>query len=1078
MPANKYLVPDRNKILKGKLDKIVKSIQGPLGTASLQTKEQYVFETVKALTTMYKSLQEPRLEEEEINLIRVDEVANPEIYNLIWQEVLDDLEIIFTELENLEDLTVANFNFVTTETNRLTSRLKAVSSKLGDYILYSLNPSKDAFFYKDSFNDLSKIDVNSPLLNGDQCEINQAEGIITLPINRDEQSFIVVKENPIINPDSNGIIGNNQELGAAYNGNIAVLLDNNPDTWFEYERVVTVIGDDKEPLVLDLTINLGEEKVINHIRVNPNNFGTKTVIQIDEIETSLDGQVYTSIKDDIPIAGFTTEDEENIFSLAPSTSKYAGQGLYTFTPRKVKYVHLVMRQTEPFTIDTPSGQRLRYAIGLRDINIHGFVYISEGEMVSEPFQSASEIRKVLLDTNQNPSSESELTSIEYSVSADDGATWHRIQPKDFGEVSGIETIPEVLNFNSGDEGAIFTPVPVKSLRLKAKLIRNDDVFEDGSSSFRKTIVTKAELHQVPQSSPFTVELEEPPVKDTIVIVDPLFGSRGKPEAPYILGHATDRIDNRQYRLPFTYLPRPMKKVWTGSQFDLVPVDTNEWVHVSVGGEEWDQATQSLDSYTIDFQNLQDYKKFHLDVDRAILEFGDGLTNTLAPGDNQPVTLWFDAERIYPDATEGSHKAQLDFATSSSKGDMVIKRYDLIRERTQILPRKASIIRLDRQNIVDFTNISTVLGNAGYSDVGFVNGKDEFTTGSQFSLDLEEGTIYLSVPTPATTELSVTYTYQPIYELAEGEWEWATESLLRDSVSIKDSVWLTIPVEGAQLLPHPLASGTRVIDLEHMSVVKGTFSATLEGTIDDDKNPFFKEVDFVNGVEELGGEFVQTTEDIPTDLVPVANVASFDLNQNISTKTSEHKVSFSNTTLFDELVDSEALVNGSGKYYIERDSAEGDYGRVYFHTTTTQETPGTITYYYAGPGYSNSGLFSVDYQNGRIHLQREIDPDNEGDWTLFVDYQYTDFRAEYKIARLLDSDTYDIDITRQTVTFKDSEILKFLQIPHSGILNISPYYLINYDYVAETRENITELQTRFSPVIKDYALRVLTKGTVF
>src|SRR5690606_22971944 len=102
---------------------------------------------------------------------------------------------------------------------------------------------------------------------------------------------------PIINPDSNGVFGNNQEIGVTYNGNMSALLDNNPDTWFEYENVVKTESPD--PLILDLTLNLGDAAILNHIRIIPNNFGTKSIVKIEEIETSLDGEFWISIKDEI-----------------------------------------------------------------------------------------------------------------------------------------------------------------------------------------------------------------------------------------------------------------------------------------------------------------------------------------------------------------------------------------------------------------------------------------------------------------------------------------------------------------------------------------------------------------------------------------------------------------------------------------------------------------------------------------------------------------------------------------------------------------------------------------------------------
>ena len=1089
MSGNRYLLADNSKLLKKKLETLTAKLSGGLGSESLQTQEEYIFEVIKALDQFYKSLREPQLDRDLIDTVRTDDLPDADRYNEIWQQVIDDLITVFTELENVENLTVANFNFVTTESNRLTTRLKSVDSKLGDYILFSLSPSKDTFFFKDSFNDLSKVDVNSGLLNATECDVNQAEGIVTLPADKGQDSLILVEQLPIINPNSTGTSGNNQELSAAHNGNMAVLLDNNPDTWFEYERVVQPSLDDREPLILDITMNLGDERVINHIRVNPNNFGTKTTIQIDEIATSIDGQVYTSIKDDIPIAGFTTQDEENIFSLAPSTSKFAGQGLYTFTPRKVRYIHFVFRQTEPYFISTPAGERLRYAIGLRDIDIRGFTYDSEGEVVSTPFESSREIRKVLLETNQNPTQISELARIQYFVSPDDGASWHEIQPKGFQGPVGLKAVPEILDFNTGDADQIKTPVPVNAIRLKAVFKREDDRFEEGSSALNKTIVTRSELHEVPRTQPFTIELEQPPVDGTITVVDPLFGSRGDPTSQYIVGHASDRLDTRKFRLPFNNFPRPVKKVHDGGDprtYHIVEVPASEYLHCEVGGEEWEHADQPLDNYTLDFNAIQDYKKFVFNPNTGYLDFGDGLTTTMAPQDNQPVSIYFDAERLFPSETEDNHVALLDFKTSSNKDDFTIKRYDPVASHTETLPRKATVIRLENQLIEDIDDIKRALNAAGQAfnlePETFVNGKDELTGTDMWTIDTDEGIVYLARPTSATEDASVTYTYQPVTTLSTDDWDWADSNLLRDSVAIKESAWQTIQEEDEEL---PTTADVKVLDLSKLSVVKGTLSfsvTTNSGPLatTDDEHPFVKEVTFVNGSEELGGEFQRTQENIPNNLTPDGNnIASFDLKENISTQTSTHPIAFSNTTLFQTNVGTKdpGTLNAPGEYYVERNPLSGDYGTVFFYTASVQTTPGTVTYFYASTNFKDNGLYSVDYRLGRIYTQRAINPTGGSytGWQILADYQYTDYRAEYRIARLLELDSYEVDMTNRTISILDKEILKRMQTPHATLDGHAPLYLVNYDYVEETREDIEDLQDKFTPVLKDYSLKILTKG---
>ena len=912
MPSNKFLLSDKSKLLKTKLDNLSKDLQGSLESGEFQTRERYILEAIKTIQQFYKDLQEPRLDDEEILLTREDDLPDSEIYNLLWNTTVDDLITIFIELENIEDLTVANFNFVATESNRLTARLKTVSSLLGDFILYSLNPNRDSLFFKDSFNDLSKVDVGISLLNKEECEVNQAEGIVTLPIDKSQDSIIKINESPVINPNSNGIIGNNQEIGADFNGDLSTLLDNNPDTWFEFENIVTVASDDQEPLILDITLNVGEEKVINSIRINPNNFGTKTVIRIDQIETSIDGQIYTSVKDDIPIADFVEEDEDNVFSLAPSSSKFAGQGLYTFTPRKVKYVRFVFRQTEPFVIETSVGPRLRYAIGIRDIDIRNFIYLSEGEIISTPFETTDEVRKVLLSSNQSPTQTSELTEIEWFVSPDDGASWFEIRPKEFQPISGTIDTPVILEFNGPSEDTIVTPVPVKSLRVKAVMTREDDNFEEGSSTFNKTIVTTSEVQQVPQAEPFVLDLLNAPVDGSISLVDPLFGSRGLEDSPYIIGHAIDGLSTRKFRLPFTMLPRPLKKVLdtlTG-KWHTEATPAEEWIHVEIAGERWLQTNVPIDTLVPVAMITQ--RVYTLDILRGILEFGNG-ENSRPPGPTEPVSLFFEPEQIFPNEIENVHEAKLDFATSSNKDDMIIERRDEIRDATEVLPRKATIIRLENDNITDISNIETTVSGiifdvtgTGGNKVTFLNGSDELINPEDWSIDNEHATIYLNAVTPDDSDKSVSYQYQPIQTLTQDQWDFATGDITRDSVSIKESAWKTREVKDMDI---PVSTGVTVMDLSDLSVEKGTLIliTTVSGVVitqDDPENPFQKEVDFINGSQELGGEVVRTKETIPKNLTSAGSgLASFELNENITVESpsipAEKAALFSNSTIFVE-----------------------------------------------------------------------------------------------------------------------------------------------------------------------------------
>ncbi|RLC97649.1 MAG: hypothetical protein DRI46_12635, partial [Chloroflexi bacterium] len=276
---NNQTTPVPSTILRNKLARTTLRLQEAASRTGanpeLATMESLLGEATKILSQFYKQLSRPTYTPQRVVY---DTVPDAEEFNENMQGILDDLVVNFEEFENLETIILGNFNYMVSRLNRLNRKLKSVSSQLGDFILFSDLPTKDAVFYADSFNNLYRIEGNSPLLNNEQCEINQVEGVTTLPVDREAQVPISVTQIPIINANSNGRNGNQEELNAQLHGTISTILDNNADTWFEYERVVT--QDDSEPLLLDFTVNLGDPKIINFVRINPNNFGTRTQIEI------------------------------------------------------------------------------------------------------------------------------------------------------------------------------------------------------------------------------------------------------------------------------------------------------------------------------------------------------------------------------------------------------------------------------------------------------------------------------------------------------------------------------------------------------------------------------------------------------------------------------------------------------------------------------------------------------------------------------------------------------------------------------------------------------------------------------
>ncbi len=1023
---NKHLRPEQSTLLLNKIVELSTKLSSLNQSTDLMTKEQLLVEATTFLSTFFSRIADPIFNPPSV---QPDHTPNVEGYNQQFDQILSDLRILFAELENIETLMISNFNFIVSNSNRLMGRLKGVFSKLGDYILFSNDPNKDALYLSDSFNNLARIDSNSPLLNNAQCEIDQVQGIITLPVDNKQLRPIAVTETPVINNNSNGVPGNNYEANRGLNNDISIILDNNPDTWFEYEKVTTPANDDGTPLILDLVINLSDTKIINYIRINPNNFGVKVPVVIDSIETSIDGKSYISIKDEIPVAGFATIDEENVFALAPSTSKFAGQGVYSFTARKAKYVHLTFRQSVPYLIeDMNNGStKLRYAIGIRDIEIAAIPYRPKGEIISTEYELDEVIKKVALVTNQAPSADSELVSIEHYVSPDNGSSWYQLMPKDFETISDVA---KILNFNTLDNNSISTQAPIQKVRYKALLTRQSAAFSGPTSSLSKSIQRTVELHQSPEDIPYELELTGIPIPDTIKVMEPHFGSRGIDDVKYTVALGTNSKLNVD--LPFKSIKLDPSKVWDGTKWTLKQTGPEE---VHIGGELWTRGILSTAA--------SEDKIYELDYEAGILRTGNNSSGKAVPGD-ATVELKFKPERLFV-SNDITHSAGLDYMSDADQETFTIKRYGLQSIITEPLNKGTTMHRLAHGSLDNPSGVLCSDATLMVSYVVFQNGIDELTGTGQFSVDYTNGVIYTYDAAAVDSNTTVTYTYTPVTTLAKDEWTFTDNK----TVSINDTSFTTLSVEDEDI---SLAVGAIYTNLANMAIVNGSIRLSGVGATD-----FKREVKFVDGRQELN-DYIKVADKIPAITSTGNTTFSFRLK---IVDDSTYQVSFSNLDLFQTEVG--VTPSSPGEYQIDR-----SIGTVTVRTDTTWSNAGSVTYYYGDPTKNNDGWYSINYNTGEIHTVTPIVS------PTYASYQYTDYRASYFIAREINDNDFTFDVTSNTLTLQGREILQKQRL-QGPIQNNN--YQVTFDQVVQNRENISDLEPYFTPVLKDYALKVVPESSL-
>jgi hypothetical protein len=723
----------------------------------------------------------------------------------------------------------------------------------------------------------------------------------------------------------------------------------------------------------------------------------------------------------------------------------------------------------PYIINTVQGEQFRYAIGIRDIEIKKIAYQSAGELVSTVFQTDSEIKKVALRTNEVPSVASELASVKHQLSFDDGGTWTNVQPLANDSVLNTPVnASEVINVNTEDENSIKTSTPVKSVRYKAILARDDSAFNESSTTFAEQVGSISELKTIPLSEPWNINLSYNPIVDSISVLDTSFGSRGHSEVRYIVGQGTG--SSIRFNLP-----------WDDLYLDQVKTSTNllslqSIIRVFVGGVEWSQVPslvgKSPEDKVFCLVTNSNNKKSSLKKKKEVsdgatvpgsitLVFGDG-SQGFAPEQSALIEILFTDERLYPTG-KGSHLSKFKFPTSIDKSTVSIYRKGSVIQNTIELSHQTNIHRLPHRNIlidashpIRFTNPDSAFNTR----VGFSNGlaapDGELTAAGQWSIDTDRGIIYSFTRTDSTPG-TVTYYYQAIETIPTDGWDWGDELPVHESVVIKDSAWVPNKVGGVAI-----ASGLNKINLPHLSIIEGSLRFDGVSALAESSNPFNEEVSFIDGVSELT-TLIKTKQPVPT-LTPIGAVASFSTLLKLS-ESSLFNVSFSDTSVFVQEVANFAAVNSVGKFWVDRATSV-----IYVHTDSAPvENPGEIEYYVKDPSKIPTGAYSVNYETGEIFLQRSVPATG-----VSVSYEYADYFMKYNIARKIEEKNWSL-AANKTITINSNETSIRARIPTVAGNNVvkPTTYQVNYKYIASTRKNISDLKQYFTPILKDYVLQVIT-----
>ncbi len=407
--------------------------------------------------------------------IREGNINTSLAYNAFWGSVDSDLRVLYSEANNIGDMLVNHHNYIVADIHNILIQLKLASSQVENYGLLTSSPFANYQAFIEKFTDTSRLAIGSSLLSAPQANIDTIGGVATLAIKT---------SNPATQADVDSIITGSNSNGQTF-GPLTIIdvINNSGLGLFQYEDTSSTF--DTRKLTLDFTIKLKTTKILNFIRIVPNNFGTANWSRITAIDISPDGINFTSIRDQL----LAKAQDDSEFTLAPLSSGYAGEGRYSFLPQRAMFVRFTIEQSTPY-FDTNRGL-FRWAIGLKDIELVGNTFESSSQIISAPYLFAAGVEKVAIDATELPDmafSEDVLSSqaeIFHDISFDDGMSWKKISPTYVG--ASDPNAPELINVNNIDSqlnptlaSSINTTGPVTSLRYRIRMAANPALITDSS----------------------------------------------------------------------------------------------------------------------------------------------------------------------------------------------------------------------------------------------------------------------------------------------------------------------------------------------------------------------------------------------------------------------------------------------------------------------------------------------------------------------------------------------------------------------------------------------------------------------
>ena len=860
---------------------------------------------------------------------------------------------------NEQFLLIANQSKVKIES--LIGKLKRIKQKRAALDLWDDEYIKFAICEKFiNYDSLEFSLVPSPNLN-----VNTSQGVLTLPVETETNNKI----RSLKISSGNGSPGNSDMEITFNNINLSNIVDEDPNTWFEYEKL------DRGPVELGITINLAKEEIVNKIEIEP--LDNENYFEIKDILFSGNEEEYKSVK-----AISVVENESFFFP-----KELDGEGVWSisFMPVSAKNIIIVFENSDEEYIkakgENETYLRKRYTIGLKNIYIKKVKYKSYGAINSSPIELLANCYVGDCKIKTLPETE-KLFETRIDVSTDGGVNWQTnikagtISVEDnqvflykmfinrkndkFATVSSFKDIEEVYELKSAKK-TVSKNISPNIISISDR-VSSEDIFVFQETKMRKT-------NSINESKRFA----------RVNILN-----------PKIFGHVSSSDE---------FLRKPLPK-----DFEDLEIE-NEEIQIYVNNVLWSELNSEDLLVVGDNTYVLDREENRVVFLKDNVDFKSTITWKMKPD-----------EVVFEKKRNGFY-GRFRNIFNPNKGSVNVKYTESVEKNfVETIRGKRRRVRLRRKGVI---KESIVIEDSGTNPITFtmVSEKKDVdvlsNTSYTFYFDEKNSVLIFPQAIDRDSILRVRYRCKPIHKLEDEMYSFWFEEGEPKGIIIKDENFTSEDSEqtlyvgtGPTRRRFSQREGTSFVRnniyqdskksfvLEDRNIIRGSFKVSpdifgvQQGTLEHIMKPV--EVTYIDGVSEFLGlknienELTNSIDADSNGIVEFVLAAGNYIYLEVPVVfESGQFVSLANSFL--------DVTSSVGNYYVNEEGIV----RVNIGVGNTLEKDTNISYSYQDPSINHDYSYSVDYRNGYFFISR--DPGlNIGDKLGVVSYKTCDYIANYDI----------------------------------------------------------------------------------